>query len=100
MTNAVGNDTTASDWMSEGGEVVIAVIGASKSKTEAFVNGLGSTECDIKCREEDDIFLTMCDVPGHWVGQLLTAKLASKIGIAHESNQDETSVSDTWNGAA
>ena len=70
MTHAAGNDTTASDWMSTSGEVVIAVIGASKTETETFVKGLGSTECDSKCRQEDDIFLTMCDVPGHRVAEL------------------------------
>ena len=53
----MGNDSTASDRMSEGGEVVIAVIGASKSKTEAFVKELGSTECDFKCRQENGILL-------------------------------------------
>ena len=62
MTNAVGNDTTASDWMSEGGEVVIAVIGASKTETESFVNGLGSTECELKCRQEAVILLEVGSV--------------------------------------
>ena len=52
MTN-VGNDTTAADWMSDDGEVVIAVIGRSKKETETFVNGIDLTDCDLKCREDD-----------------------------------------------
>ena len=54
LTN-VGNDTTAADWMSDNGEVVIAIIGRSKRETETFVNGIDLTDCNLKCREDNTL---------------------------------------------
>ena len=62
---SVGNDTTAADWMSDNGEVVIAIIGRSKKETETLFNGIDLRDCDLKCREENTFVTTF------GVGQLV-----------------------------
>ena len=59
MTNAGNDTTTAADWMSDNGEVVIAIIGRSRKETETFVNEIDLTDCDLKCREDDNCLTTL-----------------------------------------
>ena len=55
---SVGNGTTAADWMSDNSEVVIGIIGRSRKETETFVNGMDLTDCNLKCREDDNSLTT------------------------------------------